>query len=156
MFIIKNILTKKRLVDIINYRALLAGNPREINRANSMKNEYLDALSPAFYISRTGDCKKVLRDRGYITSTLSSEEEDFPIAYSVLIFKSINQFEILLRSLYRPQKFYCVHADTKMSDVRRKALESIVNCFDNVFMSSQSYDVKWGKIIILLVDITCT
>ncbi|VDH97853.1 beta-1,3-galactosyl-O-glycosyl-glycoprotein beta-1,6-N-acetylglucosaminyltransferase-like [Mytilus galloprovincialis] len=155
MFFNKNMLTKKRLVDSINCRALLTGNKHEINRANSMENEYLDALSPISYISRTRDCEKFLQDRGYYTSPLSSEEEYFPIAYSVLIYKSINQFERLLRSIYRPQNFYCVHADTKMSDVRRKALESIVNCFDNVFMSSKSYDVKWGKITVLQADIIC-
>ncbi|XP_052078517.1 beta-1,3-galactosyl-O-glycosyl-glycoprotein beta-1,6-N-acetylglucosaminyltransferase-like isoform X1 [Mytilus californianus] len=154
-FINENILTKKQLVGSINCRALLTGQKREITRANSLQNEYLIALSPFYYISRTRDCKKFLRDRGYITSTLSSEEEDFPIAYSVLIFKAINQFERLLRSIYRPQNFYCVHADTKMSDVRRKALETIVNCFDNVFMSSISYDVRWGKITVLQADLVC-
>ncbi|CAC5403519.1 GCNT1 [Mytilus coruscus] len=123
--------------------------------ANRLSNEYLNVLSPFYYISRTRDCKKFLRDRDYITSTLSSEEEDFQIAYSILVFKSINQFERLLRSIYRPQNFYCVHADTKMSDVRRKALESIASCFDNVFMSSKSYDVRWGKITVLQADIIC-
>ena len=38
-------------------------------------------------------------------------EENFPLAFGILIYKHFEQFEQLLRMMYRPYNFYCIHVD---------------------------------------------
>ena len=80
----------------------------------------------------------------YITQTLSDEERDFPIAFSLLLFKDVEQAEDLLRAIYTPQNFYCIHIDSKSKLETRNAMTAIADCFDNVFITAKSYDVQWG------------
>ena len=42
---------------------------------------------------------------------MTAEEEAFPIAYSLLMHKEVEQAERLLRAIYRPQNSYCIHID---------------------------------------------
>uniref|UniRef100_K1RB74 Beta-1,3-galactosyl-O-glycosyl-glycoprotein beta-1,6-N-acetylglucosaminyltransferase 4 n=1 Tax=Magallana gigas TaxID=29159 RepID=K1RB74_MAGGI len=87
--------------------------------------------------------------------SLTDEERNFPIAYSILVYKSPEQFEILLRSIYRPQNMYCVHVDRKTVEYVFNEFFCIVRCFPNVKMVSKRIEVNWGKISVLLPDITC-
>ncbi|CAF1420815.1 unnamed protein product [Adineta steineri] len=36
----------------------------------------------------------------------------FPLAFNILLHDNVQQFERLLRLIYRPQNFYCVHVDS--------------------------------------------
>ena len=72
------------------------------------------------YMNMTESCEDFIKSRGYIMSSLTKEEEDFPIAYSIVWFRDPELFERLFRSVYRPQNFYCIHLDDK---VRREFYE---------------------------------
>ena len=56
--------------------------------------------------------------RGYILESLSQEESNFPIAFSILFYKDLEQVELLLRNIYRPSNYYCLHVDAGASKVR--------------------------------------
>lgn len=59
------------------------------------------------------------------------------LAYSIAISSNVEQFERLLNVLYKPNNIYCVHIDAKSSILFKKAIKSIVDCFDNVFISTR-------------------
>jgi hypothetical protein len=42
-----------------------------------------------------------------------------------------------------------------MTEINKKAISAIANCFNNVFISSKSYDVKWGEMSVLQADLIC-
>ena len=94
----------------------------------------------------TRDCDKFVETRGYITSPSSEEEKNFPLAFDILVFKDIEQFERLLRAVYRPQNIYCVHVDKKAKSTLHKAVGEIAGCFDNVFVLQNNIEVTWGSI----------
>ena len=100
-------------------------------------------------------CDQYKRLRGYITSPLSEEEEKFPIAYSLVIYKDLDWAERLLRAIYRPQNYYCVHLDQKVHRDIRKAFKSITACFENVFLASKTTNVGWGLFSVLEPELTC-
>lgn len=104
---------------------------------------------------QTKDCGHFISSRGYITDSLSEEEKHFPIAYSILVYKSPEQFEFLLRAIYRPQNVYCVHVDKKTPPNVFNGFKCITRCFPNVFLASKRYSVNWGKIGVLLPEIEC-
>ena len=112
-------------------------------------------LSPLFYINATRNCARFIHSRGYINATLSRIEADFPVAYSLQVYKDIEMVERLLRSVYRPQNLYCIHVDTKTGDDFFTAVKAIAGCFDNVVLPVRRVNVTWGHLTVLEADLRC-
>ncbi|OWF54385.1 beta-1,3-galactosyl-O-glycosyl-glycoprotein beta-1,6-N-acetylglucosaminyltransferase-like [Mizuhopecten yessoensis] len=140
----------------INCSALFDGVESELllgdSRWNITSKQY---VSDDVYIEETVDCDSFIVSRDYITSPLTEEEELFSIAYSLVVYKDANQVERLLRTLYRPQNYYCIHMDVKSSPVFRRAISGVAKCFPNVFISSQSVSVKRKSYTVLQPDLIC-
>ena len=145
-------------VDKINCKALLAGNNEEMFLAKDIvnKREFTKVpVSEETYLEWTQNCASFKTNRGYITVPLTMEEQQFPIAFSISMFTDVEQMERLLRAVYQPHNLYCIHVDVKSSLLIHKTVKSIVNCFDNVFMTSQLSKVKWGDVSVLLPHLSC-
>ena len=108
-----------------------------------------------FYENTSQNCDNFKQKNGFTLEPTSQDEADFPLAFSILIYKDVEQFARLLRAVYRPQNFYCIHVDAKSPTNVSVAVESIVSCFDNVFMASQSVRVIWGHISVLEPEMVC-
>lgn len=114
-----------------------------------------DLLSDADYLSITKDCWRFIADHGYNLHPTSDEELHFPIAFSILMHENVEQVERLLRLIYRPQNFYCIHVDRKSSPSVHAALNAVARCFENVFVSSNVIDVHWGEYSLLEAELSC-
>ena len=140
----------------INCRGLITGSNDTIQEIKKiMTNTRFSVVPDYYYITAATDCDVFIRERGYIIKSMTAEEENFPIAYSILMYKDVNQVERLLRAIYRPQNYYCIHVDKKASKNAYSAMRSIVNCFTNVFLTSRSIKVRWGTITVLEPDLLC-
>jgi beta-1,3-galactosyl-O-glycosyl-glycoprotein beta-1,6-N-acetylglucosaminyltransferase/N-acetyllactosaminide beta-1,6-N-acetylglucosaminyltransferase len=106
-------------------------------------------------ITRTENCAQYIENQEYITSSLSQEEESFPLAFSILIYKDVIQVERLLRDIYRPQNLYCIHVDRKSNDFIHAAIHNIARCFPNVFVAQRCIKVDWGLWGVLEAEIIC-
>lgn len=100
-------------------------------------------------------CKEFVQHRGYITSEGNREERNFPIAFSIAIFKDLGQVERLLRSIYRPQNAYCFHMDSKSPKLLHRGIHRLASCFPNVIVAKNSVDVRWGNWSVLEADLIC-
>ncbi|XP_067886085.1 beta-1,3-galactosyl-O-glycosyl-glycoprotein beta-1,6-N-acetylglucosaminyltransferase-like [Heterodontus francisci] len=112
-------------------------------------------LSEKNYIDLTKHCTNFTKLQRYIKFPLSKEEEEFPIAYSIVIHHRIDMFEKLLRSIYAPQNFYCIHVDKKSSETFLDAVRGIASCFDNVFIASQLESVTYASWSRVQADLNC-
>ena len=65
------------------------------------------------------------------------------------------KLERLIRSIYRPQNWYCIHVDAKADKDFYEAVEKYVSCFDNVFLSSKREDVVYASFSRLQADLNC-
>uniref|UniRef100_A0A674C9B5 Beta-1,3-galactosyl-O-glycosyl-glycoprotein beta-1,6-N-acetylglucosaminyltransferase 3 n=2 Tax=Salmo trutta TaxID=8032 RepID=A0A674C9B5_SALTR len=119
----------------------------------TMKKQQL--LSEEFYHNVTQDCLRYVTGREFITVPLSQEEEEFPIAYSMVIHHKIEMFERLLRAVYTPQNVYCVHIDQKSSEDFRTAVRAIVSCLPNVFVASKLESVVYASWSRVQADLNC-
>ncbi|UJR15577.1 hypothetical protein I4U23_002515 [Adineta vaga] len=81
--------------------------------------------------------------------------QQFPLAFSILMHENVEQFERLLRLIYRPQNFYCIHVDSSADENVFEAVQSIVQCFDNVFLASKRERVLYATIRRLQADLNC-
>ncbi|XP_054475456.1 beta-1,3-galactosyl-O-glycosyl-glycoprotein beta-1,6-N-acetylglucosaminyltransferase 3-like [Anoplopoma fimbria] len=112
-------------------------------------------LSEDFYLNATKDCSSYIEKRGFLTAPLSEEENNFPIAYSMVIHEKIEMFERLLRAVYTPQNIYCVHVDQKAPKDFHKAVAVIISCFPNVFVASRLESVVYASWSRVQADLNC-
>jgi len=82
-------------------------------------------------------------------------ERQFPLAFSILTHTDFQLFELLLRSVYRPNNLYCVHVDAGADWQYQERVKNVVGCFDNVFMASQLVNVKWGTMSTFKPELVC-
>lgn len=137
-------LVPKVHVSSVDCAKLFSGDPDELNKADIYQKSHKPVFTPnEEFVNIASNCESFKEGR-YITQPLTKEEEDFPLAYSILMFKDVAQTERLLRAIYRPQNFYCIHVDMKSTPVVREAIQKISECFPNVFMASKHIDVQWG------------
>lgn len=136
--------------------AMFHGDRKEMDRAEEYMSVYPQhVLKPSDYVNMTSNCVEFRRSRGYFARPLSQEEAEFPIAFSILVYKDIQQAERLLRAIYMPQNFYCIHVDTKAPAAVLEAFDALVGCFDNVFLASKLESVYWGHISIIYAEMHC-
>ncbi|CAL1529302.1 unnamed protein product [Lymnaea stagnalis] len=151
---INSIADKHHVVDV-NCALMFEDNKQAMSEAAALKAKTKEILSDDSYISAAEDCVSYRATRGYVTNSLTQEEERFPIAYSMVVYKDSEMVERLLRSIYRPQNSYCIHVDMKASESFLKAMSAIVRCFGNVFLSSKRVSVKWGTFSVLEPELVC-
>ena len=138
----------------INCDKLFNGDKLEFKKAVTVKLQNND-LGNKRITSSFHECKTYISQFGYITYSLSKEEQDFPIAYSIVMYKDEQQFEKLLRAIYRPQNHYCVHVDLSAKWTVYEFVKNVTKCFSNVHLAERRIDVKWGKFSVLEADLIC-
>ena len=133
-----------RNVKDVDCKAIINGDGNETIRAsNKSASQPRDILfSPMDYMNLTSNCGKFITKRGYVMSSLTQTEANYAIAFSLLMYKDVEQAERLLRAIYRPQNVYCIHVDKKTDNDTFRAMKGIANCFDNVFMARTRIDVR--------------
>ncbi|XP_075067104.1 beta-1,3-galactosyl-O-glycosyl-glycoprotein beta-1,6-N-acetylglucosaminyltransferase [Mixophyes fleayi] len=144
----------------VNCTKIIRGDVEEIQNAklNLITVNYksqLSRLTEKDYMNMTKDCYSFTKDRKYILYPLSKEESDFPIAYSIVIHHKIDMLERLLRSIYMPQNYYCIHVDKKSSESFLSAVKAIASCFENVFIASQLENVVYASWTRVQADLNC-
>ena len=139
-----------------NCTALFHADETEITKANKFQSTNVrQIVTPAMYVQQTCNCTHFTASRRYAMRPMNREEEDFPIAFSVLMHKDVEQFERLLRAIYRPQNVYCVHVDNKSHPDIHLAVSALARCFNNVFVLQPSIAVHWGHFSVLEAELMC-
>ena len=101
---------------VISCPKLLAGDTEEIKLVKQYRSGRESSTSNGFYLETTRDCPAFRRIRGYVESSVEVEEEAFPLAFSILLFRDVERTERLLRAIYRPWNHYCLHIDKKAGE----------------------------------------
>ena len=132
-------------VGAVDCSRVFDGDRSEIERAEVYQKTHRFVQTPAVaFVNMTSDCKRFKVARGYITTPLSREEAEFPLAYSIVLYRDVAMAERLLRAIYQPQNYYCIMVDESAHSNVKQAMGAISDCFDNVFIASKKLDIEWG------------
>ncbi|XP_041755839.2 beta-1,3-galactosyl-O-glycosyl-glycoprotein beta-1,6-N-acetylglucosaminyltransferase-like [Coregonus clupeaformis] len=139
--------------------AILQGDMMAIEHAKvlSITSSFLNStrIPDEHYLELTRDCQRFRSTRKYLEFHLSREEEDFPLAFSLVVHHKVQNFERLLRAIYAPQNFYCIHVDMKAKASVLAAIIAITSCFENVFLASHPVSVVYASWSRVQADINC-
>jgi hypothetical protein len=116
----------------------------------------VDSIIPdSSYIFNKSLCAKFKEDRHYDKYIINYEELSHPLAFTILLNENVEQFERMLKTIYRSQNVYCLHVDKKSSETVKNAVRSIAECFDNVFITTRLEYVVYASINRLKADLNC-
>ena len=134
---------------------ILAGNEDEISRSKILMERQKRKVKKSYlYHPLLSKCRYV-KKRHYIRAPLNEEEAGFPIAFSIMVYKDFEQVERLIRIIYRPQNYYCLHVDKKSHPAFTKTIQYFADCFDNIFLIPEQFHVIWGTITVLDPVLQC-
>lgn len=142
-----------------NCSAILQGEMEALEKAKllTITKDFRKSVQipDEYYINATKDCRNFKLSRKYFTFPLSKEEEEFPLAYSMVVHHKVQNFERLLRAIYAPQNIYCVHVDKKSEASVFAAIMAITSCFPNVFLVSRPVSVVYAAWPRVQADLNC-
>lgn len=118
-------------------------------------NSDVPLIPDSSFILNQSECESFRLLRGYGSYNVSQLELEFPLAFIILVDNQIEQFERVLRLIYRPHNLYCVHVDLKSSTTVKQAIKSIAGCFDNIFIATKTENVTWGRYELLQAELNC-
>lgn len=103
---------------------------------------------------RVKECTSIVQER-FRHPPASRSELEFPIAFTISVYKSAQLLEKLLQAIYMPQNLYCIHVDLKSSETFRAAVAELIRCLPNVLITEKSVDVIYPHISILHAQFNC-
>uniref|UniRef100_G1TEP9 Glucosaminyl (N-acetyl) transferase family member 7 n=1 Tax=Oryctolagus cuniculus TaxID=9986 RepID=G1TEP9_RABIT len=107
------------------------------------------------HLRSPGNCSRISHGLRFITRPLSAEEGAFSLAYIITVPRELATFVQLLRATYAPQNVYCIHLDDKAPGKHRAAVQTLADCFENIFISSEREEAADAGFTRLQADINC-
>lgn len=92
-------------------------------------------ITPMSYLRRS--CTNMWRNFVLDEASFPAEELQVSIAFAILVYDDVWQFERLLRAVYRPHHVYCVHVDMNSSPDVMQAVQHLANCFKNIVVPTK-------------------
>ncbi|XP_036989533.2 beta-1,3-galactosyl-O-glycosyl-glycoprotein beta-1,6-N-acetylglucosaminyltransferase 7-like [Artibeus jamaicensis] len=102
-----------------------------------------------------GNCSQISQGLRFISRPLSAEEGNFSLAYIVTVHEELAMFVQLLRAIYVPQNVYCIHIDERAPKKCKSAVQTLVSCFENVFIASEREKGAHPGFVRLQADLSC-
>ena len=100
----------------------------------------------------TKDCQASRLKYAFNRWPVTTQEEQFPLAFSFKLHKYPDMFERLLSVLWRPHNLYCVHVDSKTPPDVYWRIVNVTSCFPNIVLTQTRISVMYAS---LYADIEC-
>ncbi|KAM7368665.1 hypothetical protein PAMP_012978 [Pampus punctatissimus] len=138
----------------IDCSAIYDMDPVEVGKSLTIRKQIVENKCESL-VNLTSNCNLFVKVRGYDQVCASEEEENFPVAYSIVVHKSAVMVERLIKAVYSPSNIYCIHYDKKSSAQFISAMEGLARCLPNVFISSKRESVFYASFSRLKADLNC-
>ena len=134
--------------------ALRTGDERELKRVKKQLQTWVSAESDEGFLESLNNCSHIV-DEYSNNFYVSPEEENFPVAYILVVYTNVQQVLRLLKVIYRPHNLYCIHPDAKQEPKFIRAFQAISRCLDNVFVASKLEKVYYAHHSIMDAQLNC-
>lgn len=148
---------ESKKIQNVNCTGIFDDDKTEIEKAYSIlnSNQPFKLVPDSTFIFGKEKCPIFLNTWHENFDYISKEEIGFPLAFTILTYQHAEQFQRFLKSIYRPHNIYCIHVDKKSKPEFKSAIESIVDCFENVFIASKLEYVVYAGFSRLKADFNC-
>ncbi|XP_061197712.1 beta-1,3-galactosyl-O-glycosyl-glycoprotein beta-1,6-N-acetylglucosaminyltransferase-like [Saccostrea echinata] len=121
----------------------------------SKTTRFSDPVLPCMILNLVKNCTALLDLHGYIVQSLSQEELNFPLAFTIKMHTNADQGEQLLRNIYRSHNVYCIYVDRKAIKQFFNIMQQLGRCFQNVFVVEGRQRVTYASIDLVHAELEC-
>lgn len=135
----------------VNCTKAFAGGVKNIDYNNTVNTTF-----PYQYTDLSQNCSAFRSTLGFQRYPRPTAEElEFPLAFSIIFHKDLDQVVFLLRAIYHPHNTYCLHPDAKVSVEFLQAVQAVAECLPGVFVASKLQNIHYEGYSRLQADINC-
>jgi hypothetical protein len=127
-------------------------NESEIMNYNRLLEQRIKPLEIEY---QNSSCSEFIANNDFYSKHIAKLEYDNPMAFSILIYKNLYQFQVLMRTLYVRSNFHCIHVDENASPNCYSYALKLSTCLENVYVSTTRIKVSWGTMSILKAERLC-
>ena len=98
-------------------------------------------------------CRKI--SALFLHSQPTEAEVNFPLAYVLQLYKGAGLFVKQLQFIYKPHNVYCIHIDASSSVEFVNAVEQVVRCLPNVFVTKKRIKVIYLHVSTVQAQLNC-
>ena len=120
------------------------------------RNAFLRTQLPIWEnVSVDVSCEEFLRENSLTDRSMTDNERNHPMAFTLLIYKHFYQFQVLFRTLYVRTNYYCLHIDLKASTKIYDYAKKLSQCLENVYLTDRRINISWGTFSLLQAERLC-
>ncbi len=128
-------------------------NESEITTHNRLIQQQIQDLEKVDYQNLS--CTEFINNNGFYSKHITDLEYNNPMAFSILIYKNLYQFQVLMRTLYVRTNFHCIHVDKNAQPIYFDYAVKLSLCLENVYIAFPRIKVTWGTMSILEAERIC-
>jgi len=136
-----------------NCSALRTGDEREVWTVKKRIKTWVNTESDGEFLKTLYNCSHIVEEYSN-NFYVSPEEENFPLAYILVVHNNVRQVLRLLKVIYRPHNLYCIHPDAKEPNLVEQFL-TISRCLVNIFVASKLDKVYYNHHSIMDAQLNC-
>lgn len=151
---------KKNAVTVIqphiakNCTKLFKGDKKEGKEVLDKLSKWKNSLSDIKLLKITQNCAWV-KENFMWNFYVTRKEQSFPLAFTLVIYNSVQQIVRFLKVIYRLHNQYCILIDNSASSTFKETIKNIVLCLPNVHLASRKMRVDHGKRSIFQAQLQC-
>lgn len=138
----------------VDCRFLFRGDPEYVQKVKSMKEDKQPPIECTLE-NLIKNCSRFRQSHGYIEKRLSKQELDFPLAFTIKMHTAPYQMERLLRTIYMPHNFYCIHVDAKTDNKTYNLVKTLAGCLKNVVVLATRINVVYATSRHVKAELEC-
>ena len=137
-----------------NCSNLMADDKTEmVHVANALSTWKAEQSTVDFFVE-ISDCYQVQKEFNN-SFYVSAEENNFPIAYILVVYTNPQQIVRFLKAVYRPHNIYCIHPDLKSGKGFIAVFHLLSKCLHNVFVATHVQEVQYARNTIFEAQLSC-
>ena len=124
-----------------------------VRRADRAPNKHLVTGYHVYKTFSQLSCRQV--SALFLHSQPTEAEVNFPLAYVLQLYKGAGLFVKQLQFIYMPHNVYCIHIDASSSLEFVNAVEQVVRCLPNVFVTKKRVKVIYLHVSTVQAQLKC-
>jgi len=136
-----------------NCSALRTGDEREVWTVKKRIKTWVNTESDGEFLRTLYNCSHIVEEYSN-NFYVSPEEENFPLAYILVVHNNVRQVLRLLKVIYRPHNLYCIHPDAKEPNLIEQFM-TLSRCLVNIFVASKLEKVYYNHHSIMDAQLNC-
>ncbi|WKX98675.1 hypothetical protein Q1695_013956 [Nippostrongylus brasiliensis] len=137
----------------IDCDGLIEGDQTNISEYKKWQYTLIERVE-ATLVQSKNKCAAIKQMFQFNERPLSLEEQEYPLAYGIIVYMNAVQILFELAAFYHPQNEYCIAVSGSAEEYVQEFMLYVENCFPNIHVLTRP-PINWGEFEIINTTFAC-